>query len=107
MTQRDQKGSLITVTFTINLGQCVHARVVVYMHLILSGLDKISPMMAKKACKFASVPRSLNLAFIRESKFGMHLCWMHVSDTDDRTDTGEMWRARRKEKESIVDRHTE
>ena len=25
---------MITVTFTINLGQCVHARVVVYMYLI-------------------------------------------------------------------------
>ena len=34
MTQRDQKGSMITVTFTINLGHCVHARVVVYMYLI-------------------------------------------------------------------------
>ena len=34
MTQRDQKGSMITVAFTIILGQCVHVRVVVYMHLI-------------------------------------------------------------------------
>ena len=34
MTQRYQKGSMITVTFTINLGQCVHARVDVYMYLI-------------------------------------------------------------------------
>ena len=34
MTQRDQKGSMITVTFTINLGHCVHTRVVVYMYLI-------------------------------------------------------------------------
>ena len=29
MTQRDQKGSMITVTFTINLGQCVHVCMVV------------------------------------------------------------------------------
>ena len=34
MTQRVQKGSMITVTFTLNFGQCVHARVVVYMYLI-------------------------------------------------------------------------
>ena len=34
MTQKDQKGSMITVTFTINLGHCVHACVVVYMYLI-------------------------------------------------------------------------
>ena len=34
MTQKDQKGSMITDTFTINLGHCVHARVVVYMYLI-------------------------------------------------------------------------
>ena len=34
MTQRDQKGSMITVTFTIHLGQCLHARMVVYMYLI-------------------------------------------------------------------------
>ena len=32
---------------------------------------------------------------------------MHISDTDDRTDTGEMLRAQRKENESIVDRHTD
>ena len=36
MTQGDQKGSMITVTFTINLEHGVHARVVVYMYLILS-----------------------------------------------------------------------
>ena len=34
MTQKDQKGSIITVTLTINLGHGVHARVVVYMFLI-------------------------------------------------------------------------
>ena len=34
MTLKDQKGSMITVTFTINLGHCVHAHVVVYMYLI-------------------------------------------------------------------------
>ena len=33
MTQRDQKGSMISVTFTLKLGQCVHSRVVVYMYL--------------------------------------------------------------------------
>ena len=33
MTQRYQKGSMISVTFTLKLGQCVHARVVVYMYL--------------------------------------------------------------------------
>ena len=33
MTQRDQKGSMISVTFTLKLGQCVHACVVVYMYL--------------------------------------------------------------------------
>ena len=33
MTQRDQKGSMISVTFTLKLGQCVHARVVVYTYL--------------------------------------------------------------------------
>ena len=41
---------------------------------LLSWLDKISPMMATKACKFASVRRSMNLAFIREQKFGIHQC---------------------------------
>ena len=34
MTQKDQKGSMITDTFTINLGHCVHAGMVVYMYLI-------------------------------------------------------------------------
>ena len=34
MTQRDRKGSMITVTFTIHLGQCLHERMVVYMYLI-------------------------------------------------------------------------
>ena len=46
--------------------------------------------------------------FIEPSVYqGMHQCWMHVNDTDDCTDRGEMWRARRKEDESIVDRHTD
>ena len=34
MTQKDQKGSMITVTFTVNLGHGGHARMVVYMYLI-------------------------------------------------------------------------
>ena len=34
MTQKDQKGSMITDTFTIYLGHCVHGRVVVNMYLI-------------------------------------------------------------------------
>ena len=32
---------------------------------------------------------------------------MHVNDTDDCTDRGEMWHARRKEDESFVERHTD
>ena len=107
LTQKDQKGSVITVTFTISLGQGVHARVVVYMYLIFVMTGQLSPIMVTKACKFASVRRSLNLAFIREYKFGMHQCWMHVNDTDDRTDRGEKWLAQRNENESIVDRHTD
>ena len=76
MTQKDQKGSMITDTFTINLGHCVHARVVVYMYLIfvMTGQN----ISATKDCKFALVRRSLNLVFIREYKFGMHQCWMHA-----------------------------
>ena len=47
-----------------HVGHCVHAHVVVYMYLIfvLTGQN----ISATKDCKFASVRRSLNLAFIRE-----------------------------------------
>ena len=41
----------------------------------------------------------------------MHQCWMHISDTDGHTDKQNTlvvnWRGRRKENESIVDRHTD
>ena len=86
-----------------HVGHCVHARVVVYMYLIFSRLDKISP-------RFASVRRSLNLAFIIEYKFGMHQCWMHAHKRHWRShwqakrscsaDMFVNWRARRKTKGS-------
>ena len=64
MTQKDQKGSMITDMFTIN----VQARVVVYMYLIFV-MTCISPTLIEPS-------------FYQ----GMHQCWMHVSDTDGRTD---------------------
>ena len=47
-----------------HVGHCVHARVVVYMYLIfvMTGQN----ISATKDCKFASVRRSLNLAFVIE-----------------------------------------
>ena len=71
MTQKHQKGSMITDTFTINLGHRVHARVVVYIYLIFV----MTGQYISNDCDKGVQIFILNLAFIRE----LHLCWMHVS----------------------------
>ena len=71
MTQKDQKGSMITDTFTINLGHYAHVRVVVYMYLIFVMTGQNISNDGDKGVQICI----LNLAFIRE----LHQCWMHVS----------------------------
>ena len=66
MTQKDQKGSMITDTFTINLGNCVHARVVVYMYLIFVMTGQNISNDGDKGVQIFI----LNLVFIRE----LHQC---------------------------------
>ena len=80
MTQKDQKGSKITDTFTINLGHCVQARVVVYMYLIFVMTVQNISNDGDKGVQICISP-----TFIEPSvDQGMHQCWMHVSDTDRR-----------------------
>ena len=71
MTQKDQKGSMITDTFTINLGHCVHAPVVVYMYLIFVMTGQNISNDGDKGVQIFT----LNLAFIRE----LHQCWMYIN----------------------------
>ena len=70
---------MITDTFTINLGHCVHVRVVVYMYLIFVMTGQNDGDKGVQIC--------ISPKFIEPSVYqGMHQCWMHVSDTDGRTD---------------------
>ena len=86
----------------------MHARVVVYMYLIFVMTGQNISNDGDKGVQICISP-----TFIEPSIYQGIKVWhasmldAHVSDTDDRTDTGEMWRARRKENEIIVDRHTD
>ena len=82
MSQKDQKGSMITDTFTINLGHCVHTRLNVYMYLIYVMTGQNISNDGDKGVQICISP-----TFIEPSIYhGMHQCWMHVSDTHGRTD---------------------
>ena len=77
MTQKDQKGSMITDTFTINLGHCARAcgcvHVFDFCHISNDGNNGV------KIC--------ISPTYIEPSVYqGMHQCWILVSDTDGRTD---------------------
>ena len=95
---------MITDTFTNNLGHCVHARVVVYMYLIFVMTGQNISNDGDKGVQICISP-----TFIGPSVYqGLHQCWMHVRDTDGRTDRQTLlFRARRKENETIVDRHAD
>ena len=66
MKQKDQKGSMITDTFTINLGHCVHACVVVYMYLIFVMTGQNISNDGDKGVKICISPTFIEPVFIRE-----------------------------------------
>ena len=59
---------------TINLGHCVHVIFTITVQNISNDGDKGVQILHQ----------STDVHW--ELKFGMHQCWMHVSDTDGRTD---------------------
>ena len=84
----------------------MHARVVVYMYLIFVMTGQNISNDSDKGVQIC-ISRMLS----GNKSLVIHHCWMHVSDTDGHIDGRNTlvvnWRARQKENESIVDRHTD
>ena len=102
---------MITDTFTINLRHCVHARMVVYMYLIFVMNGQNTSNDWDKGVQICMSPTFIEPSVYQGMQVGMHQCWIHVRDTEGRTDRRNTlvvnWRARRKENENIIDRHTD
>ena len=60
----------------------MHARVVVYMYLIFVMTGQNISNDGDKGMQICTSQTFIDPASIREYKFGMHQCWMHVSATD-------------------------